>query len=183
MDRRFLYPLQNLLTFATDRPNAMTRQSFIRRDDPSRPPDFLDVVGPRIFTDVAVAAKALPHDMLFTLDDVRDRFEILVPRWLALSETYRGAFESFFSAQYASRMYQDLRLQVAAHALHLYHESRVGGLAAVLDADPQIARVRSQMSAEAVPWLQAIVSGNQLFRVEKALTALLAEHQQAFAPL
>jgi hypothetical protein len=184
--RRIVHPLQNLFTFATDRPNALTQLSFTRAkagEGEQGPPPEIRVIGPRVFSDAAVAAKALPPDMLFTLDDVQGRFGDVVSRWLELAESYRSAFDIFFGAQYAPQAYQDLRLQVIAHALHLYSEKRAGGLAVVLGSDRQAAEVTSGLTAEQGAWLRAVVSGNQLFRVEKALAALLAEQGTPFAPL
>ena len=69
LNAKYVYPLQNFLTLATDHPNALVAFS-VRQPDSN---DDIHVIGARVFDDTEAAEGLTPHKMIFSLNDVRDR--------------------------------------------------------------------------------------------------------------
>ena len=90
--KKYVYPLQNLMTLATDHPNA-------QRDLTVRRPGFsgnIHVFGAMVFHDDKSAADLTRHKMLFLFEDIKDRMIELIGRWFELSERLRGVCNPYF---------------------------------------------------------------------------------------
>jgi hypothetical protein len=119
---RYVYPLLNFLTLATDVPNALTGWEL---GDLKRPFKFVRAVGQRVFKGAANERGVTPHRMLFPLEGLEERFPALVARWLAVAETYRDACNIFFGLWYAPGAYLDMRLLGITQSLELYQARRL----------------------------------------------------------
>ena len=96
---RYVYPLQNLMTFVADRPQVIERFSVWRDEnifDWSHNPE-IEVVGPRVQPDeIEGEERKVVHsdEMLFTYADVD--FATFLDKWLKLSDSYSESFTIFF---------------------------------------------------------------------------------------
>src|SRR5207245_3666682 len=85
---RFVYPLQNLMTFVCDRPQEIEEVSLWREDilAPMRDNPKIRFIGARVFPEVEdeKAESVYPHQLLFTLAYIEDGFAPYVERWLRL---------------------------------------------------------------------------------------------------
>ncbi len=111
---RVAYGFQGLLTFATSRPNAISR---IRVGGPPAVPDGTRVIGPAVYTDETEASDLTNSDMLFSLGDIADRFNDVVRRWFALSDRYSKVLPLYFGGIYRPPGYTDLRFAQVLQAL------------------------------------------------------------------
>lgn len=114
-----VWALQNFLTFATDRPNALTRLEVYEGSEEDRTP--LTVIGPHVFDDASAAEGVMAHELLFGHAEVGNRFEDVVRRWFELSARHSAAFAIYFGLKYNPPRYSDLRFQLMGQALSLYH--------------------------------------------------------------
>lgn len=101
--QRFAYPLQNLLSFATDRPNSLEGFVLARPEGDEGIHVFLS----RTFADREAATDLLPHDMLFTLSDAAGKAAELISRWLDTYQAFRVALGPYFAEAYNSHTYVD----------------------------------------------------------------------------
>ncbi|QJW93730.1 ApeA N-terminal domain 1-containing protein [Frigoriglobus tundricola] len=111
--------LQNFLTFATDRPNALTRLEVDRDGDEGMIP--MTILGPAVFDDASAAEGVTPHELLFGYAAVSNRFEDVIRCWFDLSDKHPGAFAIYFGLKYNPPRYSDLRFQLMGQALSLYY--------------------------------------------------------------
>jgi hypothetical protein len=116
LNKKYVYPLQNFFTFATDHPNSVIRWDL----------DDLRVLSKRIFRDDNVAAELTPHKMLFTLSDVADRLVDLIGKWFEISERLRSVFNVYFAVLYKPDSFLDVKFHFVYQALELYDSSRKG---------------------------------------------------------
>lgn len=127
LNREYVYPLQNLLTLATDRPNAVVEFALIpdERDQQHQyPTQLIHVLGRRVFNLMQDGEKLFPHNMLFTSADVSDRFEEVVSQWLQVFETLRPACDAFFAYQYKPPEYLEAKFLMLLQALLTYCNQR-----------------------------------------------------------
>lgn len=133
LNKKYLYPLQNLMTLATDHPNAR-REVRVRR--PGSRTD-IHVLGALTFQDDESANDLTPHQMLFLLDDVKDRVIALIDKWFGLSERLCGVCNPYFGILYKPKSYVDTRFLTVYQSLEVYdrlctgakiHDTPLGGL-------------------------------------------------------
>jgi hypothetical protein len=124
INTKYVYPLQNLMTFVADRPQVLERLSVWRGEkisDWEHNPE-IQVVGPRVQSDEIDAEnrKAVQsNEMLFTYADVD--FPGLLDKWLKLSDSSAESFNIFFGIQYGPPRYIDMTFSLVAQALMLYY--------------------------------------------------------------
>ena len=120
LNRKYVYPLQNLMTLATDHPNALV-EFIVRR--PSSRAD-IQVLRPRTFHDAEVATDLLRHQMLFSLKDVRSRTIDLIGRWIDVSERLSDVCYPYFGTQYKPGSFVDTKYLFVFQALEVYQRHR-----------------------------------------------------------
>lgn len=126
IEAELVSPIENFITFATDRPNALTEFGVSGSTTPSTVWGPVKVTGPRIYTDETVAAELRDHDLLFTLKDVEGRLDDVLQRWLTISRRYSGALAVYFGKLYDSPGYIDLRFQLLLQAVAVYYADSRG---------------------------------------------------------
>jgi ApeA N-terminal domain 1 len=176
----FVYPLQNLFTFATDRPNALTKLRVSRGPLPT---EQISVVGPKTFTDESAVADLTPWDMLFSLADVTGRVDEVFRLWLDLSKRYSGAFAIYFGNIYRPSGYSDFRFFITIQALSLYQARREGVANSPARTDQLIGRVTEHLPSDLSKTIKSLLDSHPLVAAERALEILTKEHQGAFEPL
>jgi hypothetical protein len=128
---RFIYPLQNLLSLATGRPNSLTNvcvyvrggTSATLNDDVQELP--IEVIFSKHYYEAERGKLLLPEDMLFTLKDIESNFSGVLENWLKLSSDLDSVLDLFFSVQYSPRMYEENKFLNITQALESYHRRRV----------------------------------------------------------
>jgi hypothetical protein len=120
LSERYAYPLQNLLTLATDHPNSLLTFSVERPNVRGK----IHVLAARTFHDFAVAADLLPYKMLFTLEDVKARAVELIARWLEVSDRLSDVCNPYFGIQYKPSSFVDIKFLVVFQSLEIYHRIR-----------------------------------------------------------
>ena len=130
LNARFVYPLQNFLTLATDHPNAVDEFTLIHRSSerpPNRPEKPIHVFGARVYHDKGEASPLHSHEMLFTFPDIRERFPKIMDRWLnRVAEELKPVCDIFFGTVYKPQSYLDTKFQDVVQSLMLYYEIRHG---------------------------------------------------------
>ncbi|GEM_PF-2892007 len=174
----FVYPLQNLFTFATNHPNSLAELVVTRAGNCL---ENITVIGPHVFSDDSLAADLLPWQMLFALSDVANRLEQVISRWLEISHRFRQAAAVYFGTQYDPPGYLDLRFPLVVQALSLYHACR-NKCSASIRADDILASVQRECPENAQA-LRQLLGSHPLVMAERALRDLTGENEKVLAPL
>lgn len=117
---KFIYPIQNLLTFATATPNQLTE--FIFRD----PMRSVEVLFKSVQNEASINRRAdqrFQGDMLFTLSEIDD-FSKTIERWLRISTELEIVYGLFFDAYYNSNMNEHHKFFNLMQVLESYHRER-----------------------------------------------------------
>ena len=144
---RFLGPLSNLMTFASDGNDNLDRYTLRRSSDKPGSSDHFD----RLYSP-AVKYEEPPNrsravDLLFTLKDVRDRYEPFMQQWFAFVRSHPHFCTMFFSHGYEKHGFLESRFlfqMLAAEclvreesatddALRAFEDSRQDFLASIAD--------------------------------------------------
>ena len=143
-----MYPLQNLMTFVSDRPQEVEEFSVQPSERPmdSRGPD-IRVIGPRVQPeDEGEADEPVRHfQMLLTLADVD--FADFIGKWLAVAAKFADAWSVFFGLQYGPPAYLDMAFQSLVQALYLYYSRRRQGIAARVEDAGRLNEILSARQA------------------------------------
>jgi hypothetical protein len=121
IEGRYVSPLQNLMTFATDRPQPVEGISVWRGENLSdweHNPE-IRVVGSRVHPEDEPSKDVLSEEMLLTLADVE--LAPFAEKWLRLAERYVDAFNIFFGAQYGPPAFIDMTFVLVAQSLSLFY--------------------------------------------------------------
>lgn len=127
---RFVNPMQNLLSLATNHPNSILQLSVMSPSvtaeiskDRSEQVPFEVYYRSRYQDELSQAKQRLmPHEMLFTFDDVQDRIERMIGEWLNVAEHFSDSCNRFFAVHYRS-MYSEHRFENMAQALEGFHRA------------------------------------------------------------
>ena len=178
---KIISPFQNFFTLATDLPNAMTKLTVSRMASTA---ENIVVIGPTTFTDESVADGLMPYKMLFSLEDVRDRLERVFQLWLDISRRFENALVVYFGCIYSPAGYADLRFQQIMNVVDLYHSANVH---AAMDRPTPAEQLLNEISRNLPPEesapLKALLGSHPLIASERALVALVREHQKEVSPL
>jgi len=117
--RKYVFTLQNLLSFATDTPNEAEEVKFIgegEADDPnSLEPEFHPIYRP-IFLLKDKKSDLQPHDMLFTFDEATQSLPNVFQAWFDFSAMHETFCSVYFNFLYAPPTFLEekfLRLTLA----------------------------------------------------------------------
>lgn len=113
---RYAYPLQNLMTLATDHPNSLVDFSVERPNIRGK----IHVLAARTFHDTKAAADLLPYKMLFSLGDFKDRTVDLIARWIDISDRLSDVCGPYFGIQYKPDSFVDVKFLVVFQSLEVY---------------------------------------------------------------
>jgi hypothetical protein len=182
-NRRYVYPLQNFVTFVLGRPSAIQDLRF-RREDPNDVfgPDF-QLFASRIFG-VTDAEKHGGGCMpLFTVGQVKDRFQDVMRRWIHIHQKFQDACNSLFAVLYIDRPYLETRFLAAAHALELYDRARAGAQERISAENNRREAILSSISSQDRNWLVPRILPLGIPPFSEILTRLYDEHAPAMAPI
>jgi ApeA N-terminal domain 1 len=128
INARYVYPLQNLMTFAADHPQKVESVSLWRGEDLAdweRNPE-IRLIGPRVQPDEEKRKAVRSDQMLLTLADVE--FASFLESWLRLAEKYAEAFNIYFGTQYGPPSYIDITYALVAQSVSLYYARTSEGI-------------------------------------------------------
>lgn len=118
----YVSPLQGLLALATGRAAAI--DSLTIEPDPSEPGRSCQVFFEAITPPSRKSHDLRPDEILFDLDDVRDRFTEHLQTWFANYKDLRLACDPFFSDTYAPAPYVETRFLMQCQAAEVLHRKR-----------------------------------------------------------
>jgi ApeA N-terminal domain 1 len=175
-----VYWIQNLFTFATDHPNAITELVVQKQELLG---ERISVVGPRAFSDETAAENLMPWQMLFSLSDVTNRFGEIVTKWFELSKRFPEVTALYFGTQYNPPAYSDIRFQLIVQALSLYYARREQRARSTNSSDELLERIAVNLSPADVKAVQRLFDSHPLVLSERALESLTVENREAIEPL
>jgi len=182
-------PMQNLLTLATDQPNAVTAL-FVHpphgeEDDSAFP---IEVFYQPVY-DAKISEKRNinEHQMLFSLRDRDQDYPAIVEKWLNASSELSHLMGLYFSVSYRS-MYLQHRFDNIIRAAEAFHRARHSDSTARDSAklrelvDSLLADVPDAVSKRDVDWARSRLLHNQP-SLEQRLHELVADTTTVMAPL
>jgi hypothetical protein len=174
---RYVYPLQNFLTLATDTPNALTEWMLNSQRIPFK---GVNVVDRRIFRGTAKEV-SITARQLIPLKGYEERFAALLARWLMISEVHRDACNIYFALCYDPGAYVDVRLLSITQSLQVYQAKRLNRapLAPVSPPLSILATLPSDVQGELRRWTDGLAVDT--FR--ETLEQLVREHQAILSVL
>ena len=178
MNEDYVYPLQNLMTFCSDRPQEAEAFAVRWGGTPANVtyPD-IHVIRPRVHPeDGDVPAEAvLSFQMVLTLKDVD--FGDFIKRWLLVIGKYSAACNVFFGLQPAPPAFIDTTLPGVVEALYLYYSSRNNGVVACrMDAKRWLRGILSGLQITDADWLADRLEARPTAPLPFILRKLLEEH-------
>ncbi|MCT7977715.1 HEPN domain-containing protein [Laspinema olomoucense] len=132
LQQRFIYPLQNFLTFLTGQPNFIVSCHVYyckknNEDNANQPGKVIDrriqiiFKKPRIQEDRENLLH--PHEMIFTLEDLKSEFSLIIQKWLNTHQEIDSVCNLFFSTKYAPLYLENEFLNIV-QAVESYHRRR-----------------------------------------------------------
>ena len=122
----YLFPLQNLLTLATNRKNLITSISVYSSHRPAKINDQempVQLISGVISQDQPEDKKS--DDMLFKLKDIEPNFSLCLQKWLNINDEIKHICDIYFGLKYADFMYGELRFLSMVQALESYHRIKI----------------------------------------------------------
>jgi hypothetical protein len=126
-------PLQNLITFATLRPNGISELYFYPAFDPISPPEEISnhrpiqVLFHTFNSETAPTERLWRMDGLFTLPEVMDQWADILERWLELAQDLGYTFDAFFATDYSDSMYLEHKFLTLVQVAESFHRRRYKG--------------------------------------------------------
>lgn len=123
--KRFVIPLRNLLTLATNSPNFITQLTGYYRDE-----DKSDVGGRAEDAEVQIyfsennRSETTEASPLFTVQDTEISFSDLLNKWFSIADELDSVCNLFFGVLYSERMYTEHKFANFVQAAESYHRRR-----------------------------------------------------------
>ncbi len=180
----YVYPLQNLMTFVSDRPQEVERLSVWRSEkisDWESNPE-IRVIVPRVQLDGEEDRKDVRDDqMLFTLANVD--FSTFLERWLKLSETYFDAFNIYFGIQYGPPSFIDMTYALVAQSILLYYAQTKEGHEHRDAEQRQLKSILPCLSLQQAEWLVDHLGPKPYPPFQNVLQRLVERHGDVLDPI
>jgi hypothetical protein len=151
LNKRFVAPLQQFLTLATRRANAVSNLFLSSPSQSESPEDGkprrvpMEMFYQPVYVEPSVRKRLLPHDLLFARSDIIDDFSGVMSRWMTVAGQLETLCSLFFSVRDAPFMYTQHRFLNVAHAAELFHRTRFSN--EVLPKEQHREHVRSIVNA------------------------------------
>ena len=127
---KFLTLLQNLVTLATQRPNAVTEFSlFSGQNRVETHNGFRDSVTKVYYQQLVARNKRKTRTidergMLFTFQDIQNELGPTLKNWFSVNEKFRSSLDLFFAVRMSNGMYLNHEFLNLVQALEVYHRSQ-----------------------------------------------------------
>lgn len=187
INKRFVYPLQNLMTLVCDRAQEIESVSLWQEDILAAMEENPEIrlIGARILPDAEnEKTRAIhPHELLFALSDIEDSFAPFVERWFRLTTTFADACDVFFGLEYGPPAYLDVTFLGLIQSLSLYYTRRVDGVKHRNQEDQRLTEVLEKLSEIDADWVRNHIGVRPFPPVEHIVAKLLNEHAEVMNPL
>jgi hypothetical protein len=191
LNNQFIYPIQNLLTFATGYPNSIVSCHVYycnqnNEDNVNHPGKAINRSVEVIFKQNLVQKRAKnllhPSQMLFTLDDIKNQFSLSIQQWLNVHQEIDSVCNLFFSTKY-SRLYLENEFLNIVQAVESYHRRRrKNNLLPEAEHKKRINEVLEYLPIEHREWVEGKLSGNEP-SLKVRLEELITENDLVINPL
>lgn len=128
---QFVGPLQDFLTLATRRPNAVTKLLLYSNQNQAKASDgTLKASATTIYYRQPIAQRPREEktidtcNMLFGFQDIKDEFARILQAWLSKRLEFESAMDLFFAVENSSAVYLNNEFLNLAQALEVYHRER-----------------------------------------------------------
>jgi ApeA N-terminal domain 1 len=187
INERVVYPLQNLMTFVSGRPQEVEEVHLQRHDSPemmTANPE-IRLIGERVFPEGEDEHReeVYPPQMLFTIQDLEMGFAPFVERWLRLAAHYIDAFSIYFGLQYGPPVYLDYTFLGMAEAVALYYTRREDGVGHRSEEERRRKEVLSKLPDGDRDWLREHLLPDPFPPFQLVLDKLLSENAELMDPL
>ena len=187
INQRFIYPLQNLMTFVCDRAQEVEQVSVWREDilAPMGDNPEIRLIGKRVFPEEEdeKSEPILPYKLLFSLADLEEGFAPFVERWLHLTTKYAEACNIFFGFQYGPPPYLDIEFLGLVESLCLYYTRREDGVAHRNQEDRRLTEILGKLSSADAEWIQGHIWSRPFPPIQDILAKLLREQSEVMSKL
>lgn len=113
----YFVPLRNFLTLATTKINEISKVwLYLNNKDSKTKVEFITLENQQNQDDTFD-----PYKMLFTLDDIKDEFSLIMQRWFDLYQDIGSVLNLYFGVKNNSNLYLENKLLMLAQALEAYH--------------------------------------------------------------
>jgi ApeA N-terminal domain 1/Apea-like HEPN len=184
LNAQYVYPLQNLMTFVSDRPQEVEEFSVRLGEFPSNAAGaMIRVIGPRVQPEEEAddSESVRYFQMLFTLSDVD--FTDFIGKWMRVTTKYEDACSVFFGLQYGPPAYLDMTFPSVVQSLLLYYSRRDEGLVARVEEERQLKGILSELSAVDADWIVDRLGARPFPPLQLVLRRLVEEHCDTMNPL
>ncbi|HYT46204.1 MAG TPA: HEPN domain-containing protein, partial [Methylomirabilota bacterium] len=126
---QFVSPLQNLISLATQRPNAIVNiVGYIKQGGGEQANGDISEVAVQIafppdIIPIPTNKNTFPETILFSLQEIESNFSFIIETWLRLVDELDSTFRLFFGVQYTN-LPLDLRFLLTAQAVEAYQDHR-----------------------------------------------------------
>lgn len=180
----YVYPLQNLMTFVSDRPQAVEEFSVRAGELPMNLAGTdIRVIGPRVQPEEEGGVSEPVHffQMLFTLADVD--FAEFIGKWLRVTARYQDACSVFFGLQYGPPAYLDLAFPSVVQSLYLYYSRREDAVATRVEEERRLKDILAALPVTDADWIVDRLGGQPFPPLHIVLRELVGEHSNTMNPL
>jgi hypothetical protein len=190
---KIIFPLQNFITLATDRPNSVTRVLAFSRHGSRATLDtayftkedaIIEIIYSSIYTEARQKNRLLPNELLFELKDIKETFGDTMSRWLAIAAELDSVCNLFFSTRYSQAMYQENHFLNIVQAAESYHRRRrFNRVLPKHEHEERISRILGNASEEDQEWLKQKLAFSNEPSLKERLIDLVKETREIISPL
>lgn len=191
---QLITPLQDFLTLATRRPNAITELSlFAQKDGQEETAKTISQSPPiKVFYRQSAMKRARPskslwkHDMLFDFQDIKEQFSQLLSDWLIKRDELSTVMDLFFAVENSSGAYLANEFLNLTQALEIYHRERLN-----TPVDPELVKeheakkriVVANAPEEYREWLTNQLTVSNQVRLQQRLAELFGHTDNVISKL
>lgn len=183
----YLYPLQNLLTLATNKNNFITKLTVFSRNGEKQSTTLesseipIQVIS-RIITQ-AKCKESSSVQMLFVLKDIETEFALYVQKWLNINAEIKQICDLYFGTEYAEFMYGKQRFLSTIQALESYHRVKFGNAQTSIEMHKnKLQEIFDQIPSQHLDWLKNKLHFSNEPSLKDRMKELFNKHKKIIEP-
>lgn len=189
---RFVYPLQNFLTFVTGKLNALERIDvysrqkntiFYQNQNISLP---IQVIDNQIYHGEERKENFQLSNVLFSFQYVKDKFGEIINKWIENHEHFEATCNLYFGIQYQNQLYLEQKFLSIAQAVESFHRHSLKYKIMVLPKDEHKKKINAILSSipeEHKDWLKQKLSFSNEPSLHDRLSELIETVKESIEPL
>jgi hypothetical protein len=182
-----LHPLLRFFALATDGPNVIDEYVLFKEDYREHDSEYhapIYVVRQPVYVPKERPRRRLPHEMLFTYQDVKDSFPDLLNRWFDFSERFSALCDVHFASLYRPGGYVEDRFLTPVRALIFYFEESGAANERVREFRQRaLAELQTKLHFTEDVWLSQSMASEAEITFPADLFRALEEHKDLMTPL